>query len=332
MKIVFIFGSDTLKRRNEKKNTRPAGRRGTLRLTALLLAAALCFGLCACGKTVNEREIDEGKPTVVATIFPYYDFAKNICGDAVNVVLLVPPGSDSHSYEPTPKDVKLVRDCDLFLYTGGDEDGAFQQLLDSAGPQINSLMLSPYIQSLKEELVEGMEGEADGGYDPHIWTSPANAMAICFAIRTAVKEIVPDLDDELYGNYDTQLLKLDRDFAAYFAEHKKPLIFGDRFPFRYFTAEYGVEYYAAFPGCADYTEPSAKTIKTLIEKAKENGVKTVYYAEGADTTAAESIAAEIGGKTALLHSCHRVTQAEMDEGKGYIDFMRENLETLKNSD
>ena len=305
---------------------------GLRRLTALLLAAALCLGVCACGKAESEQEIDSGKPTVVATIFPYYDFAKNICGDAANVVLLVPPGADSHSYEPTPKDVKLVRDCDLFLYTGGDEDGAFQQLLDSAGPRVNSLMLSPYIQSLKEELVEGMEGEADGGYDPHIWTSPANAMAICFGIRIAVKEIIPDLDNTLYGDYDMQLLRLDRDFADYFAEHKEPLIFGDRFPFRYFTAEYGVEYYAAFPGCADYTEPSAKTIKTLIEKAKANGVRTIYYAEGADTTAAESIADEVGGETALLHSCHRVTRREFDSGMGYLDFMRENLETLKNSD
>jgi zinc transport system substrate-binding protein len=93
-----------------------------------------------------------------------------------------------------------------------------------------------------------------------------------------------------------------------------------------------VEYYAAFPGCADYTEPSAKTIKTLIEKAKANGVRTIYYAEGADTTAAESIADEVGGETALLHSCHRVTRKEFDSGRGYLDFMRENLETLKNSD
>ena len=346
MKTVFIFGSDTLKRIFNvigKADKRPsnapvaparAGARGSAlrRLAALLIAAAFCFGLCACGKAESEGQTDGGKPVIVATIFPYYDFAKNICGDAFDVVLLVPPGADSHSYEPTPKDVKLVRDCDLFLYTGGDEDGAFQQLLDSAGPRVNSLMLSPYVESLKEELVEGMEGEADGGYDPHIWTSPANAMAICFAIRTAVKEIVPDLDNTLYGDYDLRLLELERDFADYFAEHKEPLIFGDRFPFRYLTYEYGVKYYAAFPGCADYTEPSAKTIKTLIEKAKEYGVKTVYYAEGADTAAAESIAAEIGGKTALLHSCHRVTQAEIDAGKGYLDFMRENLETLKNSD
>ncbi len=93
-----------------------------------------------------------------------------------------------------------------------------------------------------------------------------------------------------------------------------------------------MEYYAAFPGCADYTEPSAKTIKTLIEKAKANGVRTIYYAEGADTTAAESIADEVGGETALLHSCHRVTRKEFDSGRGYLDFMRENLETLKNSD
>ena len=300
-------------------------------IAALLLAAALCLSLGACGKA-DEVSESGGKPVIVATIFPYYDFAKNICGDAAEVVLLVPPGADSHSYEPTPKDVQKVNDCDLFIYTGGDEDGAFEQLLESADAKVASLKLIDCVEPLREELVEGMEGEADGGYDPHIWTSPKNAELICKAIHDAVKAFAPDLDSSLYDAYTARIDDLDRDFAAWFAEHNEPLIFGDRFPFRYFTAEYGVEYYAAFPGCADYTEPSAKTIKTLIDKAKEYGVKTVYYAEGADTSAAESIAAEIGGKTALLHSCHRVTQAEIDAGKGYLDFMRENLETLKNSD
>ena len=300
-------------------------------IAALLLAAALCLSLGACGKA-DEVSESGGKPVIVATIFPYYDFAKNVCGDAAEVALLVPPGSDSHSYEPTPKDVKLVNACALFLYTGGDEDGAFAQLLESADEEVASLKLIDSVKPLKEQLVEGMEGEADDGYDPHIWTSPKNAGLICKAIHDAVKTIVPDLDDTLCEAYAAKLDELDADFADYFAEHKEPLIFGDRFPFRYLTYEYGVEYYAAFPGCADYTEPSAKTIKTLIEKAKEYGVKTICYAEGADTSAAESIAAEIGGKTALLHSCHRVTQTEMDSGKGYLDFMRENLETLKNSD
>ena len=310
------------------------GKRRIKRLRAIvasLLAAVLCLSLGACGKAEEASE-GGGKPVIVATIFPYYDFAKNICGDAAEVVLLVPPGADSHSYEPTPKDVQKVNDCDLFIYTGGDEDGAFQQLLESADANVASLKLIDCVEPLKEQLVEGMEGEADGGYDPHIWTSPKNAKLICEAIRNAAKAIVPDLDSSLYDAYAARLDELDAGFAAWFAEHNEPLIFGDRFPFRYFTAEYGVEYYAAFPGCADYTEPSAKTIKTLIDKAKEYGVKTIYYAEGADTSAAESIAAEIGGKTALLHSCHRVTQAEVDAGKGYADFMRENLETLKNSD
>ena len=302
-----------------------------LRAIAALLAAAICLSLCACAER-GETASDGGKPVVVATIFPYYDFVKNVCGGAVDAVLLVPPGSDSHSYEPTPKDVQKVNACALFVYTGGEEDGAFAQLLESADAEVDSLKLIDSVEPLKEQLVEGMEGEADGGDDPHIWTSPKNAKLICKAIHDAVKAFVPDLDDSLYEAYAAQLDELDAGFAAYFAEHKAPLIFGDRFPFRYFTAEYGVEYYAAFPGCADYTEPSAKTIKTLIDKARENGVRTVYYAEGADTSAAESIAAEIGGNTALLHSCHRVTQAETDAGKGYLDFMRENLETLKNSD
>ena len=320
-----------MRNRNKNYTAKPRARRALRACAALLLAAAFALGLCACAER-GEADSGAGKPVVIATIFPYYDFVKNVCGDAVEAVLLVPPGADSHSYEPTPKDVQKVNACALFVYTGGDEDGAFAQLLESADADVASLKLIDCVEPLKEQLVEGMEGEADDGYDPHIWTSPKNAKQICKAIYDAVKAFVPDLDDSLYENYAAQLDELDAGFAAYFAEHKEPLIFGDRFPFRYFTAEYGVEYYAAFPGCADYTEPSAKTIKTLIDKARENGVATVYYAEGADTSAAESIAAEIGGRTALLHSCHRVTQAEVDAGRGYLDFIRENLETLKNSD
>lgn len=317
--------------RDRNRNiSRKRGARRALRAAALMLSAALALGLCACaerGSTVP----DGGKPVVVATIFPYCDFVKNVCGDAVEAVLLVPPGADSHSYEPTPKDVRQVNACSLFVYTGGEEDGAFEELLESADG-VASLTLIDCVEPLKEQLVEGMEGEADDGDDPHIWTSPKNAKLICKAIYDAVKAFVPDLDGSLYDAYAARLDELDADFAAYFAEHKEPLIFGDRFPFRYFAAEYGVEYYAAFPGCADYTEPSAKTIITLTEKAREYGVTTVCYTEGADTSAAEIIAAEIGGRIALLHSCHRVTRDEMNSGKGYLDFMRENLETLKNSD
>ena len=298
------------------------------RAAAAILLFALLISLCACGGK-TEPETDGSKPTVVATIFPYYDFVRSVCGTNVNVVMLVPPGTDSHSYEPTPKDVAQVHDCDLFIYTGGEEDGAFEEMLASADEPVNSLRLIDCVQPLYEQATEGMQGEVDGGYDPHIWTAPANAQLICRAITDAVKQILPELHTSTSESYLRELEFLDRDYTEYFAAHPEPLIFGDRFPFRYLTAEYGVAYYAAFPGCADYTEPSAKTVRTLIEKARENGVSVIWHAEGADTSAAESIAAELGGMTALLHSCHRITREELDAGISYLSLMRQNLDTLR---
>lgn len=301
----------------------------TKRILCAVFTLLFVASLCAC---TAGTEKDTGKVSVVATIFPYYDFAGVIGGDDIEVTLLVPPGADSHSFEPTPKDINRINNCDLFIYTGGEEDGMFDEILDSAGKKINTLKLIDSVSPLTEELTEGMEGESDGEYDPHIWTSPENAKLICSAIESELYTITGSeaVKDRLAA-YTAELDELDKGFSELFTGNDKPLIFGDRFPFRYFTEQYKITYYAAFPGCASYTEPSAKTVKSLIDKAREYDVKTIYYAEGSDTKAAENIADETGASTALLHSCHRITKKELDSGVSYLSLMRQNLETLKNT-
>lgn len=299
------------------------------KVISVILLLLISISVCACS---NGKSTQTDKISVVATIFPYYDFASLIGGENTEVMLLVPPGSDSHSYEPTPKDINAINNCDLFIYTGGEEDGMFDEILDSAGKEINTLKLLDFVSPLKEELTEGMEGESDGEYDPHIWTSVKNAKIICGQIEQELQKLSADTSYKSnLDNYISELDKLDNEFSALFSNNNTPLIFADRFPFRYFVEDYGIEYYAAFPGCASYTEPSAKTIKTLIEKAQENNVKTIFYVEGSDMKSAESIAAEVGANTALLHSCHRVTKNELDAKISYLSLMKQNLQALKNT-
>lgn len=300
--------------------------------TAAVCICTLCFCISACGRTSAHTPLSSSdKPLIVATIFPYYDFAREIFGDTVELHLLVPPGTDSHSYEPTPNQVALLGECDLFLYTGGEEDGIFEELLASLDAPVKSLALIESVEPLcEEEHDHGHSHGHDhdhGEYDPHIWTSPQNAMLICEAIANAGAQF-EGFDSRLYEGYLEKLAELDAAFAALFAENDAPLIFADRFPFRYFAHCYGVEYHAAFPGCADYTEPSARTVASLLKTARSHGVTTVFHTEGSDLSAASCMADELGGSYALLHSCHRVTRDELDGSVGYYSLMKQNLETL----
>lgn len=305
------------------------------KIIAAVCAFSLCLCLFACGERKCDISIDSDKPLVIATLFPYYDFARQILGDCVELHLLVPPGTDSHSYEPTPKEVALLRECDLFIYTGGTEDGIFEELLASLEAPVDSLRLIDLVEPLCEEEHDHSHSHSHshdhdhehGEYDPHVWTSPKNALLICDAIAQAATDF-EGYEPTRHAEYSAKLTALDGEFRELFSENEKPLIFADRFPFRYFAAEYGIEYHSAFPGCADYTEPSARTVAKLLATARAHGVSTVFHTEGSDLSAAKVMAEELGGSYALLHSCHRVTRAELDGGITYLSVMTENLKTL----
>ena len=301
------------------------------KIISVVCVFALYLSLSACGERKCDSLPDSDKPLVLTTLFAYYDFARQVLGDCAEVRLLVPPGTDTHSYEPTPKEVSLLSECELFIYTGGSEDGVFEELLASLDTPVDSLRLIDFVEPLCEEghshsHAHTHEHEHDE-YDPHIWTSPQNAILICEAIANAGAQF-EGFDSRLYEGYLEKLAELDAAFAALFAENEKPLIFADRFPFRYFASCYGIEYHSAFPGCADYTEPSAKTVAALLKTAREHGVTTVFHTEGSNLSAASAIADELSGRYAMLHSCHRVTQAELDSGVTYLSLMKQNLETL----
>ena len=283
------------------------------------------------------------KISVVATNFPAFDFCRQVAGGSADIVMLLPPGSESHSYEPTPQDILKIQNADLFVYTGGEGDAWVDDILSAFDHQVPAIRMIDCVNAVEKETLEGMteeEHEHEDGdeaheieYDEHVWTSPKNADLIQRAIAAKLSALDPANAAAYEANSDSYgeaLSTLDRKFSDFFAGvANKTLIVGDRFPLRYFADEYGLTCYAAFPGCSNETEPSAATIAFLIDKVKATGVSTVFCIEFSNHLVADSIAEQTGAKTAMFHSCHNVSRADLDAGATYLSLMAGNLETLR---
>lgn len=315
------------------------------KILILLMAVLFVIPLQACTNNANAaNKAEDQRIQVVTTIFPQYDFTREIAGELADITMLLPPGSESHSFEPTPQDVIKIQNCDIFIYVGGDSDHWVDEILtsmDTSNMKIISLM--ECVETVEEELVEGMEhdheeGEAHddhrhGEYDEHVWTSPKNAEKIVQVISAALCEADPENAssyEESTKAYQAQLTALDTSFREVTENAKhKVLLFGDRFPFRYFADEYGLTYYAAFPGCAAETEASAKTVAFLIDKVKEENIPVVFHIEFSNGKMADAICLDTGAEKRLLHSCHNVSRADMEAGTSYLNLMEQNVEILK---
>lgn len=311
------------------------------RLVLALLAAALLLSLAGCGaggtNAANEKQ--DTALCVVTTLFPAYDFARVIGGERCDVTLLVPPGAESHSYEPTPQDVLRIESCDLLLANGGESEEWLETLLSGAEGDFTALYMLDCVQALEEEEKEGMQElrgeETEEGieYDEHVWTSPRNAAEICRAICETLCSLDPDGAETYRTNcekYCAELDKLDTAFRDIVAQGRLDcLIFADRFPVRYFVEEYGLDYFAAFPGCADDTEPSARTVAFLIDRVREQKVPAVFYIEYSNQKMADVICEDTGCKKLLFHSCHTLSAADLESGATYLTLMWANTESIR---
>ncbi|MDR1892840.1 MAG: metal ABC transporter substrate-binding protein [Oscillospiraceae bacterium] len=312
---------------------------------AVALAAALLTG---CGKTDTPAQTNE-KTSVVATIFPPYDFTRAIAGDLVaqgkaEITMLLPPAAESHSFEPTPTDISKIQNCDVFIYVGGESDewvNGVLESMDTSGMKIVTLM--DCVEVVEEEITENMEDEEESEeedgeteepeYDEHVWTSPRNAKLIAQKISDTLCAANAANADIYKSNTTAYLARLDELNAKFqdVADNavRKTIVFGDRFPFRYFADAYELEYDAAFPGCSTETEASAKTVAGLIDKIKEEKIPVVFHIELGNEYMANSIGEQTGAKVRLLHACHNISQSDFLAGKTYLDLMTANVETLK---
>ena len=316
------------------------------RLFAVLLALTLAAGLCGCA---DRQRAEDGRLQVVCSVFPYYDFARQIGGDDVDVTLLVAAGKETHSFEPTPLDVIILSQADVFLYNGGESEAWVDDILSAAGENIAvTLPLMPQVSALAEEWAEGMEGAHDEHdhdhdhethdsddieYDEHVWTSPVLAKALCQAICDALCQADPAHREGYQARLTDYLAQLDGLDAAFRevveAGHRRLLVFGDRFPLLYFCKEYGLDYRAAFHGCASDTEPSLATLKYLIDKVEDEEIPVVYTIELSSRKVADAIAETTGAKVLTFHSCQTVSRTEFDGGATYLSLMERNVEALR---
>lgn len=302
------------------------------KVISFVLCLASVFVLCACGAEETETA-DCGKLQLVCTSFPAYDFAREIAGDRAQLTLLIKPGSEVHSYEPTPKDVIRIQNADLFICNGGESEEWVEELASGCE---NVLYMMDCVETVAEQVQEGMYvrgEEEEEELDEHVWTSPVNAKLISEAICAELCEIDPD-NAELYSArleaYSAQLMELDGQLRQTVKNARcKTLVFADRFPMRYFTGEYGLCYYAAFPGCASETEPSAKTVAFLIDKVREEKLPAVLYMEFSNQKMADVICEDTGCAKLPFYSVHNITAEQFEAGESYLSLMRQNLITLK---
>jgi zinc transport system substrate-binding protein len=291
-------------------------------LTLAVLTVFSSFCLYSCEK----NEETDGKIKIVATLFPQYDFARNIAGDKADVSLLLPPGADTHTFDPTMKDILKVSDADLFIYTGAEMELWSEPFAKNVGSDCKVLDISEQIELL------GNAGHSHLNVDPHIWTSPANAKimvsSICDALCT-VDEENSSYYKENAKAYLSKLSELDDSIGEIAKISDKKLYFGGEFAFLYFVNEYGFSYSSLYDSCSGHSEPSAKKVAQMVDEMKKNDIKVLFYPELSTAKAAKSVADEVGAELLMLHSCHNLTQDEIDSGEDYISLMYKNLENIK---
>ena len=348
------------------------------KLISVFLCLALAAGLiAACGAAPAADQT--AAPTarrlsVVTTIFPAYDWVKNILGENpadVDLTLLLDKGADLHSYQPTVDDMVKIADCDLFVYVGGESDEwVGDALREAVNPNMRVVSLLELLGDavVEEELVEGMEADHDhdhdheheeehdheeeheehehedhedheheeAEYDEHVWLSLKNAAALCRALSDALGQIDSGNAALYTANADAYIEKLNALDAQYQAAvdagAQKTLLFGDRFPFRYLTEDYGLTYYAAFAGCSAETEASFETVVFLANTLDELGLGSILQIETADGAIAAAVRDNTKAKDQqilTLNSMQSCTAADVAAGASYLGIMEDNLGVLK---
>lgn len=387
-RVIKVFSKNKILKKEFIRENKFSRKTEFLRKSVVFIVTiSMILGMAGCGKT-TEKE-DNYRLKIVTSLFPYYDMARAVIGDVkgIDLKMIVTPGQDSHSFEPTPSDVIQMENADVLIYNGGSLETWIDTLLDSLNNknQIQMKMMD-YVDVLNEEIVEGMDTrfeehdhdehshkednhnkenhkedshsgenykednhsedssndsefhnedseEEHEETDEHIWTSPVNEIIMTEKICEKLSKALPEEKENLQKNaesYISQLKELDNEFRTIVENAKtNEIIFADKFPLQYFAKEYGLKYYAAFPGCGSDMEPSAKTIGFLVDKIKEDNIKAVFYLELSSHIVADAIETDTGAKPLQFNSCHNITQKQFDSGVTYVDLMKENVNNLK---
>ena len=319
-------------------------------ISIVLLIITVIATITSCGTNEHDapKDADDKKIKIVATIFPLYDWAKNIAGDDADVQLLSTNGVDMHSFQPTVDDIITLTDCDIFIYVGGNSDLWVNDAVAQSGNKDLSVinMMDLLSDSIKEEeIVPGMQAEDDEEeddhhhqeieYDEHIWLSVRNAAVACEKICDELCKIDSKNKDGYISRsekYSSDLKKLDEKYSDMLSGTKrKTVLFGDRFPFRYLTDDYSIDYYAAFVGCSAESEASFETIIYLANKVDELSLPVILKIETSDGSIAEAIRNNTKNKDQeilTMNSMQSCSYTDIEKGVTYLQIMDENMSTL----
>ena len=303
-------------------------------ITAVAFTFLFCFVAVFSGVEYNKKE----KLTIITTGFASYDFAKQLVSDKGDVIMLLSPGEESHTYEPTPADIVAIKESDVFVCGGGESEQWAERILEGAESKttVVRMMEVTHLEEHGHEHNGEDEEEAHGEhgeYDEHVWTSPVNAKHIVNAICDAICEA--DAENEAFyraneQSYLMELDTLDSNFRRLGeSAGDKYVVIGDRFPLRYLMLEYGIDYVAAFPGCSAQVEVNPVTIASINNSIKKDKIPVVFKVDLSNGTVAGSISEETGARVDTLYSCHVISAADLEGGETYISLMNRNLNALK---
>lgn len=336
---IFAFGVFSLLRAVLTSSRPGAKLKKALAVLIAVLAVSTALAVPLSGSvTVYKKE----KASVVATTFAPYDFSRLIAGEDAEVSMLLAPGEESHTFEPTATDIMKIEECDVFVYGGGESDEWVKSMLSSVDTgKISVVRMMDVTENLREEMLEGMEDEEhehddedrDEEYDEHVWTSPKNAERIVFAINKALCERDPENKngyEERTRQYLEKLSALDEEFEAFSKKAAgRHFVVGDRFPFKYLADEYSLEFYAAFPGCSAQSDANPTTIAFLSEKVRNEKIPVIYKVDLSTGSVARSIADSTGARVETLWSCHVISADDFKNGETYLSLMQRNLSALE---
>lgn len=308
-----------------------------------VLAVVMCSVLLA---ACNKNKPTSAEFSVVAVNFMCYDLARAICGTgdaSVNKVfsgmqktpadlqLILKPGTDLHSFDPSPKDIIAIENAGIFIYTGGESDEWADKLLKTLkNPPTHIFKLMKYVET--EEEHEDSTEEHNHEAEEHVWTSPANTLKLIDSLVAALSECNPQMTDVYLANaaiYKEEIENARTAIKNVLKEKAKHVIvMGDRFPLKYFAQEFGIKYYAAFAGCSSAVEASPAVIAELVDIIKEEKLPAVFTIELSNRRIAETIAESTGVRVLELNAAHNLTQRQFDSGMTYIDTLYANAEAL----
>lgn len=288
----------------------------------------MTFAFCSCG----EVERSTGKISVVTTIFPYYDFARSVSKGTCDVDMLLKPGSDVHSFEPTPSDILKIRNADLFIYNGGESDEWVDSILESLGDTDKPVVMkmTDYVKPLTEM---DADHHAEDEEDEHIWTSLDNAKTLVSKISDEVSKL-DQKHKTVYNknglDYIEKISKVQSEIENTVNSSKsKKIVVGDRFPLLYFATEFSLDWECAFPGCSTETEPSLDRLSKLTDTIEKDKIKTILKLEMSENKVADTLADETNTKVRIFYSAESVSKEDFANNITYVDLMERNNNALK---